>query len=115
MWDDLRDPLALEEDPVFLSESSIFTFDAMISTLVELCDLLPQLMIRHAPRVTLPHLKSSYDTPPRSSAEILRLVMEATLGNVTTGGVKWNAKEYRFIWNANGGRAVGLEAVTTSS
>jgi hypothetical protein len=80
-----------------------------------MCGLLLQLTIRDAPRVNLSHLRSSSDTPPRSSAEILRLVMEATLGNVTTGGVKWSAKEYRFTWTDNGGRAVGLESVTTSS
>jgi hypothetical protein len=41
--------------------------------------------------------------------------MQATLGNVTTGGVKWNPKEYRFIWTGNGGRAIGLEQITIQS
>lgn len=114
VWDDLRDPLAIE-DPIFLSEAPVFTFDALISTSVQLFESWFQLIIRNEPRLDLPHLKSSPVRSPRSSAEVLKLVMQATLGNVITGGIKWNPKEYRFTWATEAGRAVGLDGTTTSS
>jgi hypothetical protein len=117
VWDDLRDPVEAVQDPMLMSEDSIFAFEALISTQVqtlsEFCGLANA--IREAAHRTLPHLKTSNQGPPRSSREILKLVMQATLGNVTTGGVKWNPKEYRFIWASNGGRAIGLEQSTIQS
>jgi hypothetical protein len=100
-----------------MSEDSIFAFEALISaqvqTLSEFCGQADGT--RDTTHSKLPHLESASQGPPRSSREILKLVMQATLGNVTTGGVKWNPKEYRFVWASNGGRATGLEQSTIQS
>ena len=102
---------------MLMSEDSIFAFEAMVvtqaPTLSRLCGLADGT--REASHVKLPHLESSTSALPRSSREVLKLVMQATLGNVTTGGVKWNAKDYRFSWTTHGGRVIGVEQPTTSS
>jgi len=71
-------------------------------------------MHRDVAQIDLSHLKSSSEGGMRSSAEILKLVMKATLGNVTTGGVKWIPKEYRFSWTP-AIRVSGLKEETTTS
>jgi hypothetical protein len=98
-----------------MSEGSIFAFEAMITSSVKISSAGPKLISRGSVPVNIHDLKTTVVNRARSTLEILNLVMQATLGNVTTGGIKWNAKEYRFVWTNQGGRAIGVGDRTTSS
>jgi hypothetical protein len=98
-----------------MSEASIFAFEAMITSSVKTSTGELKLISRESVPVNIRDLKTPVVTRARSTLEILNLVMQATLGNVTTGGIKWNAKEYKFVWTNQGGRAIGVGDRATSS
>lgn len=83
-----------------LSEGSLFTFDALINN--------------NEPDIDLPGLQAKHGAPPRDTREVLSLLMQATLGSTTTGGIVWDRKENKFRWSLAGGRMLGLQIKTAS-
>lgn len=115
-WDELDDSVQTSGSTPLVSEASVFTFDSFITTLVQCRHARSSAVDYHRhSRVNLPNLRSQEEYPPRSLDETLALLMRATLGNTTTGGIKWKAKEYRFEWTRSGGRVSGLAEDSTAS
>ncbi|WVQ82146.1 hypothetical protein IAT38_004274 [Cryptococcus sp. DSM 104549] len=99
-WD--RD-LASQLDPrttPFLSEKATFAFDSLLTAL--------------EPPITLPNIKTT-STPIQDPTELLKLMMRATMGTVTTDHLVWDARKSRFAWKEGGGRPMGVGKTAAAS
>lgn len=61
----------------------------------------------------LPGLPSGNDRRTRGSRDVLDLLVRATLGTMTIGGITWSKRDNRFQWDKEGGRVQGLGSNTT--
>ncbi|WVR07123.1 hypothetical protein IAU60_004164 [Kwoniella sp. DSM 27419] len=94
-WDDTA------KSSPFLSESSVFTFDAVVTS--------------EEPMLHLPRLRKATATPVQHSKRILELMISSTMGTTTTEHLRWNSRNAKYVWSADGARPTGVQGTTAAS